>query len=360
VPRIVPTENPGDEVCRYLRHWTDLDFVGAEIDALHASTPAEKRRRKTRDLCASIGQGLELIESARASSLLTKPLPMFYATEALGKAVCILLDADLEGSNFKAHGLLGVKKQRYFVRTLACKVAAPGSDVWSRLFKLANAERVQLTEILDGTGRTYEARYDLDSKRPRTGSELVLGELLRHLPELTEDVPIAKWGHPYVVHVPNFLIRSTTGPPSHAAVTMTLRHAHHTPTKEMIVEQERPRGILNQYTQTRDVYDVLDYSATGKRAEDIPAPVMRLDLFGQLYMDFSRRRVALAEFPIYYASLFTLSDMVRYQGQWKRLLDDHPQEAVLVDRFLAIATRKVPNLVLNELSRTLYLFKQGA
>lgn len=76
-------------------------------------------------------------------------------------------------------------------------------------------------------------------------------------------------------------------------------------------------------------------------------------------MDFGRGRVSLAELPIYYASLFILSDMVRYQGQWKRLLDDHPQEAVLVDRFLDIATRKVPNLVLNELSRTLYLFKQG-
>jgi hypothetical protein len=333
--------------------------VGREVQGLHPGVPAEKRRRKTRDLCASVGQGLELIESARASSLLTKPLPAFYATEALAKATCVLLDPNLEGSDFKAHGLSGVKKQRYFVRTLSCKVAGPGSDVWSRLFKLGNAERIQLTGIFDGVAQTYEARAVVQSPPPKTRSELVLGELLRHLPELADDVPFANWGHPYVVHVPNFLIRSNTAPPS-AVVTMTLRHAHHAPTKEMIVKHEAPRGLLSKYTQTRDVFDVLDYSTTATSLDDLEGPLMRLNLFGELYMDFSRSRVSLAELPTYYASLFILADLVRYQGQWKRLLDDHPQEAVLVDRFLDIATRKVPNLVLNELSRALYLFKQGA
>jgi hypothetical protein len=76
-------------------------------------------------------------------------------------------------------------------------------------------------------------------------------------------------------------------------------------------------------------------------------------------MDFGRTRVVLAELPTYYAALFILSDVVRYQGQWKRLLDDHPQEAVLVDRFLEVATRKIPNLALNELARVLYLFRTG-
>jgi hypothetical protein len=42
----------------------------------------------------------------------------------------------------------------------------------------------------------------------------------------------------------------------------------------------------------------------------------------------------MGEFVLYLAALFILSDVVRYQGQWKRLLDDHPEEALLVDRFL--------------------------
>lgn len=123
----------------------------------------------------------------------------------------------------------------------------------------------QLSEYLDGVGRTYESRDDLHSPRPRAHSELVLGELLRHLPELTEDVPFAKWGHPYVVHAPDFLLRTTTGPPSSVVVAFTLRHAHHTPTKEMIIKSEAPRGLLRQYAQVRDVYDVLEYSATAAR-----------------------------------------------------------------------------------------------
>jgi YaaC-like Protein len=110
----------------------------------------------------------------------------------------------------------------------------------------------------------------------------------------------------------------------------------------------------------RDVFDVLDYTLTTDDEADAEGPAMGLDLFGQPYLDFGRGRVALAELPTYYAALFILSDVVRYQGQWKRLLDDHPQEAVLIDRFLDVATRKVPNLVLNELGQVLYLFRTGA
>jgi len=58
----------------------------------------------------------------------------------------------------------------------------------------------------------------------------------------------------------------------------------------------------------------------------------------------------LGELPSYYAALFILSDAVRYQGQRERLLQDHPEEAVLIDRFLDVAVRKLPNLALNHLT----------
>src|SRR4051812_39444643 len=123
MPRIVSTEQPAVDVCRYLRHWANPDFTLSELLQVHAGAiPVEKRTRKARDIAASVAQGLELLENARASSLLTKPLPLFYATEALAKAVTIFLDPDLESADFKAHGLRGIKGTRYFVRTLACGI----------------------------------------------------------------------------------------------------------------------------------------------------------------------------------------------------------------------------------------------
>jgi hypothetical protein len=62
------------------------------------------------------------------------------------------------------------------------------------------------------------------------------------------------------------------------------------------------------------------------------------------------------ELASYYAALFILSDAVRYQGQWQKVLDDHPEEEVLVDRFLDVAIRKLPNLALNHLTGAFHLF----
>ena len=39
-----------------------------------------------------------------------------------------------------------------------------------------------------------------------------------------------------------------------------------------------------------------------------------------------------------------------------QLLSDHPEEEVLIDRFLEVSARKLPNLALNHLSRTFNLF----
>jgi hypothetical protein len=49
----------------------------------------------------------------------------------------------------------------------------------------------------------------------------------------------------------------------------------------------------------------------------------------------------LKGFPVG-ASLFILSDAARYQGQSARLLGDHPEEAVLIERLLEVAIRKIP------------------
>ncbi len=269
----------------------------------------------------------------------------------------MIRDGALEGEDFKAHGLWGVKKRRYVVRTLSCKVSGPGSDVWSRLVSLSNADHIMYSGVFDGVSQTLDRRDTHTAPDPATQSELVLGELVRHLPELARHLPAANWGHSYVVHASGVSLRSSTGPPPTAEASLTLRHGHNSATRAMIVSHEGGRGVLRQYVRDRDVLDILGYRATAPTLTEIQAPIMRTDIFGELFLDFSRSRTDLAELPTYYAALFILSDVVRYQGQWKRLLEDHPEEAVLIDRFLDLAIRKLPNLALNELAQTLHQFK---
>lgn len=119
--------------------------------------------------------------------------------------------------------------------------------------------------------------------------------------------------------------------------------------------QRAARESLADFQLLPEVLDVQDVRVD-EREEWPRLPPMRMSIFGELYWDLAPSPVA-PELLIYYASLFILVDVVRYQGQWRRLIDDHPEEAILVDRFLDLAIRKLPNLTLNELANDLYLFK---
>jgi hypothetical protein len=360
MPRTITTENPGREVRRYLRHWANVERLDEQVRLRHPGTDAERRRRKARDISASVAQGIELLETASASSLLTKPLSLFYAVEALSKAVCILLDPALEGTSFRTHGLSGIQRRRYFVRTLSCRVNNPGPDVWSRLVANVPADLVPLSMTIDNVPQTNDLRGWLPTPPPRTATELILSDLLRHLPELAEDVAAVQWGHPYAVHAVTYNVRfATVAIAQSATVQIMFRHAHNQETRQMIVDHERPRGHLRGHTRGQDLLDVIGYSAAATTLDEIASAPIRSDIFGEPYMDFCSERIVLAELPIYFAALFILADAVRYQGQWGRLLDDHPDEAVVIDRFLDIATRKVPNLALNELAGAVHLFRVG-
>jgi hypothetical protein len=124
----------------------------------------------------------------------------------------------------------------------------------------------------------------------------------------------------------------------------------------MILNAERQRDLLRQWTRTYDELDAPGYEATFPSAGWL-GPSLRLDTFGEWHMEFRTSRL-LGELVVYFAALFILSDVVRYQvEQWKRLLDARPGEALLVERLFDVAGRKLPNLILNEVLGELYEFR---
>ena len=356
MPTTIATENPGKDVCRYLRHWANPRYVDAALLTRHTRLAKDQRRRKGRAAALSILQGLEFLESAATASPLTKPLPLFYAVENIVKGIALVRDPSLQAADFRAHGLSGDKSKRYSIKNFTCKVQPPGSDVWSRAHRLLNADWVKLPMRTDDQAILRSWRSDCDAPS-LAGPTMKFGDLVRSLPEMTRDVVVAHWGYPYIVHVPSFAYAVTTDPPS-ASMSFRLRHAHDSATRKMIVSAEK--GALRTFVRGIDTLDVIGYSTTSQTSS-ISAPHPRCDIFGELFMAFAPRRLDLSEILIYLAALFILSDVVRYQvDQWARLLDDHPGEAIIIERFLDIASRKVPNLALNELEREYFEFKVAA
>ncbi len=139
-------------------------------------------------------------------------------------------------------------------------------------------------------------------------------------------------------------------------VDLTLCHHHVPAIKAMLVERQSIE--LRRFTMVVDEMDVMRFEQPFARRAEIRMPFMRSDIFGALWMDFRPGRTFHSETLLYLLALFILSDVVRYQpDQWKRLLDDHPAETILIDRFLDIGVRKVPNLFLNQFHSDMFLFQ---
>lgn len=352
MPKTIVTETPTKDVRRYLQHWTDRSRVAEALGEQHGAIPADRRKIKARQAALFVEQGIEYLSSADDSSLLTKPLPLFYAAENLVKAVCIIADETLVSSNFRAHGLSGDKRKRNSIKNFCCKAERPGSDVWSRVVTHANADWIKASVRCDGVGLVGD--YAVSYSTPQSG-ELMLGELLRHLPELAEDVNHAKWGSPYVARIENYEWVSTEQPFQTTGFKFRVDHRHDPQTRAMILR--RQQDVLKGYECTFDRLNSLDFASSGT---GFNVPRLRMDVFGELFIDFGRKEPLIGELATYVAALFILSDVVRYQpDQWKRLLDDHPLERILMDRFLDVAGRKVPNLVLNGLSQETVLLRSA-
>jgi hypothetical protein len=348
--RTIVTENPRGDVRRYLRHWTSRAFVEGKLAEKHPGLPKEQRRRKARDISVCVQQGLEYLHAGDAGSMLTTPLPLFYASENLAKATCVFLDPSLGADSFKSHGLTRDRLKRRTIRTLSAGILKPGSDVWSRYLQLGNTERCAIEVKVNGktTTRDFVVTFE---PGVTSGHKLQLGHLLRLLPDLVEDVRNAGWGSSYSVHVPHYEIVNAPG--GTASIALTVRHGNHEATRDLV--RSTAGAKLEGFTAVRDEHDVIEYRRDGITTVILP---LRADMFGELFVELNRGPVDLAEPLVLFASLFIMSSATRYDPeQWQRLLERSPGEAILVDRMLEVAGRKLPNIALNTLEGEVMQFR---
>jgi hypothetical protein len=274
---------------------------------------------------------------------------MFYGAENLARAACICRDA-----NLTADGLSGERDiKRNSIRNLACKVQHPGKDVWSHVYRLLSCDRYRLQKnVAGGASQIVEHHNPYQNPPLRPPRELSLGELLRHLPEVSDDVELAGWGVSYMVRADSIFIQEKAGSGEQHVLNFDLRHRRQP--KVIALIEARENSLLRKCIRKAEVLDVYEYRA------NLPTrvPTIRSDVFGELHMDLSPDRRGMGEIPTYLAALFILSDVVRYQADnWLRLLGDHPAEEIVIDRFLDLAGRKFPNLILNELHSEISEFK---
>jgi hypothetical protein len=79
---------------------------------------------------------------------------------------------------------------------------------------------------------------------------------------------------------------------------------------------------------------------------------------GQCFFLPKIKQLAISEYAAYLAILYGICDLARYHPDyWMELQHNRTPEYFLIREFLDVAEEKVPNLVLNHLSRRTWVFK---
>ena len=360
MPVTVISEQPSKDVVRLLRYWADPPWVQERLALRHPTITSGQRERAIGPIVHAISQGIELLDSAAGTSLFTRPLPLFYAAESLARGLCLVLDPTLTTAAFQRHGLTREKRKRHKLSTYCClRDANPRPDVWSQILRLTNADWITHEINLQTGSAIRDQRVELVAPQLAAGRALPIGPLLRELPELTLDLELAGWETPYVIRTDGFNVHEGAGeggPTYSAHFFLRVGHGNDSKSARQLV-LEHP-VVKKKYIIARDTLDVLQVNVVDVQPEMPTGLPMRVNLVGDVFVNIRRSAGYLAELPTYFAALLTFSEAVRYvPEEWWRLITNRIGDANLMQRFLDMAERKVPNLVLNELNGGLHLFR---
>ncbi|MGO4153588.1 YaaC family protein [Cupriavidus sp. YAF13] len=359
-----------------LKHFQNIDAVALQIMSLHG-LPERHRpnaKRQAAQLRQCLMQAGEYFEAAKAVSLATRPVLLYYSIMSL--ALCEVLlkqtaDSRLEKLR-ERHGCHGLQLSiaslldastplHEAAAALKAKpqTAPDGSargtfEVWRRSSRETPVCGIYSQPTPDGTGTTSGYRVlmigaDHEPEAfPTAGYSLF--DVLVGLPQMAEFLPLynfpahlarATCSAQWVPEQESAIIRLVIHPTltkllddfSHL-VAFAPRGAHR------LVVREFPSGFLLEFPWGQDAPGSLPWSISPNTSNTW----------------FSTRRESLNEFGLLYVGLHIAGNFARYYpDKWLAHIEASSPLALAIDKLTEIAMDRAPLLTLSELTRSYFV-----
>jgi len=387
--RPIVSDQPAAEVWKLLRFFLDERAVARRIREVH-DIPGSTQERNIRKQAVQLGQSLrqaeEYFEAARRVSLATRPTLAYYGATSLARALILLrldgshsYDALRAAERHNHHGLT-IKRDFLSAQTdsdpsaifsaIACELHTHATEgPWGNfaLFYralIAPAVVVRNTTLVQGaqvtsTADEVQGTVDIRPVEELIGRRIDLLTLIQQMPDM--------WLHATELQMEpavcpgKFDLQTivTPGDPSQTPPTPTrIRrqwsfyvYAATTDQKEKfkeLVAQVDGMTILNEGAISIALRLEQEFDEGELRRVYIPDVV---DSLTQRMFFIPEPDAFIVEPAAHLASLFCLGMLARYYpDKWMALIDRNVLAAELVDSVLAVIERKLPLLVLDQLT----------
>jgi hypothetical protein len=310
--RIVPTENPLEDIWRRLRRYCYPENVRRLLQERHSAAPSPA---VVDAIAAAMVQADEYFLAARSTTLQVSPLLLYYgATNLMAACRFCMLPA--------AHAL------HHHGMTLGRE--ADGTSIGD----------IKIVTDQSPNGGLHAYRLALSPSAPPLLSPWSLRDIFGSIPDLYDDF-LDCYPTALPLLLPTEVVKTRSSQFDRIALASLARYPENAPL-------DRVPGVASYYlpAQWTQNYLVL------RRKLRPGAPISISSLSGRQYLPISRpedRGHAPPVVIMYLMGLFALATLSRYHADlWSPFVrNDTTGERWLVEKFVALAARHMPNLVLD-------------
>lgn len=338
------TNNSEREIWRYLQLFSKESYV----------TKLVKEETATDQITSCIRQAREIYSLSRSTSLLTKPVLLYYGMQRLAKALIFLRNPNVNINDLKNHGLSGRGISDKIKKFLDNRIPKNKLGIFPEFSKWTTKNNILLKKTVYKRGG-YHYTDDLvhECKIPDflKASEFKVYDLFSLIPELSDLFNHFKMKNDLLVLCYMSLRQNPDGKTD---VLLTVE-------KKLDLASLKTRfPTIGKYNTFKEHPDRFVIKSTLMDKIEIPSPLVQSETKIPYLITSTNSSNRISDMNVHLILMFFLCHIARYKAPLlKDILEGKVRSefSALIEKFITVSETKFPKLILDELEEQYFSFR---
>ncbi len=339
----VTTNNSEREIWRYLQLFSKESYVSKLV----------KEKRATDQITSCIRQAREIYSSSRSTSLLTKPVLLYYGMQRLAKALIFLRNPNVDLNDLKHHGLSGRGISDKIEKFLDNRIPKNKKGIFPEFSKWTTKNNILLKKTVYGEGDYQHTDFFVhECKIPDflKASEFKVYDLFSLIPELRDLFVHFKMKNDLLV-----------------LCYMDVRQHPDGKTDNLLTVEKKIEfaslktgfPTIGKYNILKEYPDRFILESTLMDKIEIPSPLVQSETKIPFLITSTNSSNRISDMNVHLILMFFLCHIARYKAPLlKDILEGQGRSefSALIEKFIEVSETKFPKLILDELEEQYFMF----
>jgi hypothetical protein len=343
---MVTTKNPERETWRYLRLFSKESYVAKLV----------KEKTATDQIVSCVRQAGEIYSLSESTSLLTKPVLLYYGMQRLAKALIFLRNPNIDPNDLKKHGLTGAGISDKIDRFLHNKVRTTKKGIFPEFSRWTTKNNVLLEATVYEEGGYHHPRYyihEFDVSDFLNASEFKVYDLFSLIPEIGDLFHHFEMKNNLLIFCGVSLRQHPNGKSD------TLLSVE----KKLDLDSLKTRfPIIGKFNSFRENPNKFTLQTRSKDTIEIPSPLVQSQTRHTWLIASTESSGKISDLNVHFILMFMLCHIARYKAPLLREIMEGRQKSeycALIERFIEVSESKFPKLILDQLVGRYFMFVEG-